>query len=141
MLPVRVQRGALGPNAPHRDLYLSQSHSVLLEGALYTIGSLENGSTVAVVDGAELEKIVYFHIETEAHDVVMAQGAPCETLLDVEASAAIATAAPLFAQSSARGARLKSRLRSAVSPLIDLRNEADKMRDKLEDRAEFLEAA
>lgn len=137
-LPVRIQRDAFGPNAPHSDLYLSRTHSVLLDGALYPIDALINGNTIAVVDGHNLDTVLYFHIEMETHDIIIAEGAACETLLATETAI---PAAPVAVQLAKPGSRLKSHLRSAISPVIDLRNDGDRMRDRLEDRAELLNAA
>lgn len=142
VLPVTVQRGALGPDCPHRDLHLSQSHALLIDGALYAVGDLINGITIREMDASAMERIDYVHIELAIHDVVIAEGAPCETYRRVEAGLPeMAPCAPLLTTLNGPGARLKSRLRSAAAPLLDVRTPADRMRDQLEDRAEIVKAA
>jgi hypothetical protein len=135
-LPVRIERGALAANTPHRDLFLSQTHMLLLDGVLVPAGYLVNGDTIDVVEPAAAEQLEYYHIELADHDVVLAEGAPCESFVEVYTKAC----APIVHLGGLR-ARLGSRLRSAVSPFVDIRNRADIVRDRLEDRAEELRAA
>jgi microcystin-dependent protein len=77
--PFRVRAGAFGEGAPHRDLWLSPGHSVASEGALIPIAWLANGVSVAQVECAEIE---YWHVELDAHDVILAEGLPAESYLD-----------------------------------------------------------
>ena len=48
--PIRVARSALGPNTPHRDLYLSRYHCLYLDGVLIPAVDLINNSSIARVD-------------------------------------------------------------------------------------------
>lgn len=135
--PVRISRHALDDCTPDRDLYLTEAHALLLNGMLVPVGSLINGTTIARVDPARMSLmgvVSYFHIELETHDAIIANGAPCETLL-VDASAK--PYAPIVAFNGGR-AELSSRMRSAVSPLIDRRTALDRLRDRLESRASLM---
>ena len=85
IVPVRVARSALGPNTPHRDLYLSRYHCLYLDGVLIPAVDLINGSTIARVDDIHLREIEYFHIKLDRHSVIYAEGAACETLRAVTA--------------------------------------------------------
>jgi hypothetical protein len=154
-MPVRVAKNAFGKGSPHRDLYLSRSHMVHLNGVLIPIGDLINGRTIAAVDVAG-DQLVYYHVELDMHDVVIAEGAPCETLLTTAekltafdnadeyyalygAPADMVPCAPLAAFNGGRS-ELKSRLRSAISPVVDIRRPMDVARDEIETRA-FAKAA
>ena len=145
-LPVRIARSALAPNVPHADLYVTALHSVLIDGVLVPAEALINGATITRVEpeGDELE---FFHIKLESHDVVYAEGVPAETLLNVEESAINfadyfrqygtpateeARCAPYVHTQGGR-VELMSRARSALSPWIDFRNQADMVRDRLEE--------
>ncbi len=77
--PVRVRAGAFGSNMPHCDLWLSPDHAVLLDRALIPIRYLINGKTVAQY---QADGVTYFHVELERHDVMLAEGLPCESYLD-----------------------------------------------------------
>jgi Hint domain len=147
-LPVRIARSALGPDVPHSDLYVTAAHSLLIDGVLVPAEALINGATITRYEAREYDDLEFFHIKLESHDVVYAEGAPAETLLNVEESAVNfaeylrrygtpttqeARCAPIVNIFGGRG-ELKSRFRSALSPWIDLRNQADVVRDQLEER-------
>jgi hypothetical protein len=149
VVPVRVARSALAPNVPSSDLYLSQHHAVLTNGELVRVGSLVNGITIALHDADDVSELEYHHIKLQSHDIVYAEGAPCETLLDVDENAVnfaeylrmygapSEKAHPCIPVLSSRGnrRRMGSHLRSALSPLVDRREKIDVIRDRLEDRA------
>ena len=77
--PVRVRADAFGAGLPCRDLWLSPDHAVFIDGALIPIRCLVNDGSVAQQDRAE---VTYFHIELDLHDVMLAEGMPCESWLD-----------------------------------------------------------
>jgi hypothetical protein len=147
--PVRVARSALAPDVPHSDLYLSQHHGIFTDGELVSAGSLVNGLTIAFHEAGDLRELEYYHVKLQNHDIVYAEGAPCETLLDVDESAInfaeylrtygapCEPARPCLPVRCSVGNRkqIKSRLRSALSPLVDRREKIDVIRDRLEDRA------
>jgi len=77
--PVRVSAGAFGEGLPRRDLWLSPGHNVASGGALMPIIALTNGISIAQVDAREVE---YWHVELDAHDILLAEGLPAESYLD-----------------------------------------------------------
>ncbi|MDK3074305.1 Hint domain-containing protein [Sedimentitalea sp. JM2-8] len=81
--PVRVSAGALGNGLPHTDLVLTAEHALILDGLAINAGALVNGTTIAYdpIDSLP-ERVTYYHIETEKHDVILANGAPAETYVD-----------------------------------------------------------
>jgi len=79
--PVLISAGALGADLPVRDLILSADHGLILDGVVANASALVNGTTVRFA--ALTEPFTYYHIETEAHDVLLANGAPAESFLDV----------------------------------------------------------
>lgn len=79
--PIRIAAGALGENLPARDLFLSRDHAIALDGVLATASALVNGTTIQEVP-PPAEVFEYFSIETENHEVVLAEGCPVETFMD-----------------------------------------------------------
>jgi Hint domain len=146
-LPIRIARSALGPELPHADLYVTGYHSLLIDSVLAPAATLINGTTIVRDEEREYDELEYFHVKLESHDVIYAEGVLAETLLEVTESAVNfadylrqygtpatdeARCAPYVYAFGGRD-ELKSRFRSALSPWIDLRNEADKFRDRIEE--------
>jgi len=153
LVPIRVARSALGPNTPHRDLYLSRYHCLHFDDVLIPVVDLINDSTIARVDAIHLKEIEYFHIKLESHSVIYAEGAPCETLQSItavnseqrefeeyrklygEPSLPDEPVAPVLGYNGGR-ARLRGRIRSAISRVVDIRSKLEIVRDDLRQRAD-----
>ena len=83
LMHVRLRAGALGGGLPVRDLLLTADHALMIEGLLINAGALVNGTTIDRVRLAELgDSFTVYHIETDAHDVILAEGTPAETYID-----------------------------------------------------------
>jgi len=78
--PVRIAAGAFGSNRPHTDLFLSPDHAVYVNRVLITIKHLLNGSTITQVP---TDQVTYHHLELPTHDVLLAEGLPAESFLDL----------------------------------------------------------
>lgn len=153
-LPVRIARDAIAPGVPSRDVYVSRTHGVLIDGVLIPACSLVNGTTIAYAAPQGHDDLVYYHLQLSTHDAVLASGLACETLLPGNGDASnfdhfqsdfmpeeLALANVPFAPAAAfRGHadQLASRLRSAALPLADIRRPIDVVRDRLEQRASAL---
>ncbi len=77
--PVRVRAGSFGEGAPQRDLWLSPEHAVFAGNVLIPVRHLINGATITQ---EPRDAVTYWHVELERHDVILAEGLPCETYLD-----------------------------------------------------------
>src|ERR1700722_2483606 len=147
-LPVRIARSALAPDVPQTDLSVTGGHALLIDGVLVPAELLINGTTITRDEVREYDELEFLHVKLESHDVIYAEGVPAETLINVQESAVnfgdylrqYGTAAtdeehcaPYIHIWGGR-IELKSRLRSAISPWIDLRNRAEVLRDRLEER-------
>jgi len=147
-MPVRIARSALAPGVPQADLYVTRDHALFVDGLLIAVGNLINGTTIMRHEAREYDELEFFNIKLERQDVIYAEGTPVETLLDVDERAVNfaeyfrrygtpktqdAPCAPRVSYGGGRG-ELKSRLRSAISPLLDRREPIDVIRDRLEER-------
>ncbi|SOB98982.1 Hint domain-containing protein [Rhodobacter sp. JA431] len=79
-MPVWFETGVLGNTRP---LLLSRQHRVLLtdpqgEEVLVPAAALLNGATVRL---QPLDRIAYVHLLFERHEIILAEGCACETLL------------------------------------------------------------
>ncbi|WP_323769906.1 Hint domain-containing protein [Antarctobacter sp.] len=80
---VRIRAGALGDGLPYSDLTVTADHGMILDGHVINASALINGTTIDFAPLAELEdSFTVYHVETEAHDVILANGAPSETFID-----------------------------------------------------------
>jgi hypothetical protein len=146
--PIRIAHGALQPNIPHADLFVSQGHRLYIDGVLLRAADLVNGTSIIVDDCISVEHLDYLHILVDSHNAVLAEGTPAETLLydadtvrlfdnfpEFEALYGALCAkshqpfAPVYAQYGRRS-QLGSHLRSAISPWFDRRTLLDKARDR-----------
>ncbi|MEE7457395.1 hypothetical protein MPAR168_04850 [Methylorubrum populi] len=85
--PVRIRAGAFGPGLPARDLRLSHGHPVLVGadvngegGALVPVMCLINGTTIVREPATQ---VTYWHIELDAHDILLAEGLAAESYYDM----------------------------------------------------------
>jgi len=82
-LPVEIGPEALGPGLPKRALRLSADHAVLVGAVLAQARALVNGATIRQLGWRECPKtFVYYHIETEDHVLILAEGLAAETFMD-----------------------------------------------------------
>jgi Hint domain len=154
--PIRVARFALSDQYPHRDLYLSPPHSLLIDGFLIPVEWLVNDKSIVQVSADDRDVVDYFHIELETHEIVFAEGAPTETLLVTsgrehfanfaeherrygpEARPAMKPFAPVLEYRGARG-ELGRLLRLAVLPVLDIRDPIQRARARIVARAASFE--
>ncbi|MEY8838646.1 Hint domain-containing protein [Cribrihabitans sp. XS_ASV171] len=81
--PVQIKAGALGGGLPHSDLTVTADHGMFIDGLVINASALVNGSTIDFVPLADLpDSFTVYHIETEAHDVILANGSAAETFID-----------------------------------------------------------
>lgn len=81
--PVRICKGALGDGLPHADLDVSEDHGMVLEGMIVNAAALVDGDTIRFLSAAEMPPTLrYFHVELDAHEIILANGAATEPFVD-----------------------------------------------------------
>ncbi len=80
VLPVCFKPGSLAGGVPRRELWVSPEHAMYLDGVLVPAELLVNGSSI--IKAASVDEVEYFHLELEAHDVILAEGAWAESFVD-----------------------------------------------------------
>jgi T5SS/PEP-CTERM-associated repeat protein len=78
--PIRVRKGAFGPQRPARDLFLSPDHAVFVNEVLVPVKYLVNGTSIGQV---RRKSVVYYHVELPRHALLLAEGLAVESYLDV----------------------------------------------------------
>jgi hypothetical protein len=79
--PIRIHRDAFGPDLPRRDLLVSPDHALFVDGVLVPARLLVNGATITR-EADWHRPITYYHVELDAHDVLLAEGLAAESYLD-----------------------------------------------------------
>jgi hypothetical protein len=157
VMPIRIARSALADQAPCRDLYISPSHCVYVNGALIPAKYLVNGTTIAPAAPEGMAAVEYYHIEFDAHEVLLAEGAPVESFMEEDSEREyfsnfveyerlygrdqprMTPYAPVLCYRNRR-ARVAGFARSVVSNIVDVRDPIQVARDQLARRAEALDA-
>jgi Hint domain len=145
MAPICFKRGSLADGVPHTDLYVSRAHCFLINGLLVPAATLVNGRSIVVCRDYDAPELKYFHMELEGHNVIIANGAPAETLLpgsEMErfdgafdtTPTELRPYAPIVGTQGA-GKKIASFARSFIAPWRDTRKPIDRIRDELYCRA------
>jgi hypothetical protein len=95
ILPIRIAQGAIGDKIPSRDLFVSPGHAICIDGALIHAFRLVNGASIT--QAASVGNVIYYHIETENHEIIFAENCPAETFLDENFRAQFQNAAEYLA--------------------------------------------
>jgi Hint domain-containing protein len=155
--PVKIGLGAFNGELPHSDLYVSCRHRILINGLLIPALDLINGTSITRLSTIGADVVEYLHIELEGHDVILANGAPAETLegnadrVDFDNfneyvalyGATLASQTP-YAPIAARNGRLQvlqSHLRGIFAPIYNRQQPLDIIQDELARQAERRSAA
>ena len=81
--PVRITAHAFGENRPARDLLVSPAHAICIDVVgemLIPAGALVDGRTVS---RQKVDRVTYWHVELETHDILLAENLPAESYLDM----------------------------------------------------------
>jgi hypothetical protein len=82
VLPIMVRAGALAPDIPARDLWVSPRHALFLDGVLVPAEHLLNSQTILQAEA--VDQVEYFHLEFEAQEVILAEGTPAESYVECD---------------------------------------------------------
>jgi len=87
--PVRISAGALGEGLPVRDLLVSRQHRMLVNSRIVhrmfgvsevLIPAIKLTDLPGIFIDETVEQVTYFHLLFDRHEVIIAEGAPTESL-------------------------------------------------------------
>lgn len=78
--PVRILKNAIADNVPNKDLLVTAEHCLFFNGTFTPARMLVNGRSIFY--DHSITSYDYYHIETEKHSVIMADGMLTESYLD-----------------------------------------------------------
>jgi hypothetical protein len=129
VLPILIRRGAIAQNVPTRDLWVSPEHAMYIDGMLIPAALLVNG--VSIVQEERVDEVTYFHLEFDAHEVIVVEGALSESFVDDESRQMFDNATEyhrLYPQAASQPARF-------CAPRVEDGYELEGVRQRLASRA------
>lgn len=78
--PVRILKDALADGVPYKDMLITPEHCLFFEGKFIPARMLVNGATIFY--DTSITTYEYYHVETEEHSVIRADGVLTESYLD-----------------------------------------------------------
>ena len=87
--PVRITAGALGNNLPKQDMLVSRQHRMLVSSKIaermfgqsdVLIAAIKLTALPGIFIDEDVEEVEYYHLLFDQHQVIIAEGAPSESL-------------------------------------------------------------
>ncbi|MFS8368481.1 Hint domain-containing protein [Acetobacter oryzifermentans] len=78
--PVRVLKDAIADGVPYKDMLITAEHCLFFENRFVPVRMLVNG--VSIFYDKSITSYDYYHVETEQHSVIQADGMLTESYLD-----------------------------------------------------------
>ncbi|MGD7069829.1 Hint domain-containing protein [Acetobacter sp. AAB5] len=78
--PVRILKDAIADGVPYKDMLITAEHSLFFDGKFVPVRMLVNG--VSIFYDTSITSYDYYHVETEQHSVITADGMLTESYLD-----------------------------------------------------------
>lgn len=78
--PIRISKGAIIEGIPYKDLLVTSEHCLFFNGKFIPVRMLVNGASIRY--DYSITSYDYYHIETEEHSVIWANGMLTESYLD-----------------------------------------------------------
>lgn len=78
--PVRILKDAVSNGVPFKDMLITAEHCLFFDGKFVPVRMLVNGRSIFY--DTSITSYDYYHIETEEHSVIMADGMLTESYLD-----------------------------------------------------------
>ena len=78
--PVRILKSAISEGVPHKDMLITPEHCLFFNGRFVPARMLVNGSSIFY--DTSITSYDYYHVETEQHSVLCADGMLTESYLD-----------------------------------------------------------
>ncbi|GBQ11775.1 outer membrane protein [Swaminathania salitolerans LMG 21291] len=127
--PVRVLKDAISDGVPYKDMLITAEHCLFFEGKFIPVRMLVNGRSIFY--DTSITAYDYYHVETEDHAVIMADGMLTESYLDTGNRSAFRQERKIVAFPG----HAKTWDRDAAAPVAVSRPEVEPLFRRLENRA------
>ncbi|MBS1051936.1 tail fiber protein [Gluconobacter japonicus] len=133
--PVRLLKGAIAHNVPYKDMLITSEHCLFLDGRFVPVRMLVNGRSIFF--DKSIASYDYYHVETEDHSVIMADGVLTESYLDTGNRLAFNQNGPVVSMRQSRNLTWDD----AAAPLDVSRHFVEPLFRRLQSRADRVEHA
>ncbi|AOW47885.1 Hint domain-containing protein [Acetobacter ascendens] len=130
--PIRILKNSIAENVPFKDMLITPEHCLFVEGRFVPARMLVNGRSIYY--DTTMTSYDYYHIETEKHSVIMADGMLTESYLDTGNRRNFQQAGKVVRI----GGKQKNWQKDAAAPLGVQREFVEPIFQKLEERAKDL---
>nr|WP_212377659.1 Hint domain-containing protein [Acetobacter persici]MBS0964478.1 Hint domain-containing protein [Acetobacter persici] len=128
--PVRILKNAISDGVPFKDMLITAEHCLFFEGHFVPARMLVNGRSIFF--DKSITSYDYYHIETEDHSVIMADGMLTESYLDTGNRRTFSQKGNVVSIGGSRNLNWDD----ATAPLTVSRETIEPLFRKLENRAE-----
>lgn len=133
--PVRITKNAIADNVPFKDLLVTSEHCLFLDGQFIPVRMLVNGSSIHY--DKSFSNYEYFHLETENHSIIMANGLLTESYLDTGNRNSFLQEGPIFFLGNPKE-NAKTWDNDAAAPLAVTRTFVEPVYRRIEARAKSI---
>ncbi|ARW10056.1 Hint domain-containing protein [Acetobacter ascendens] len=130
--PVRILKDAFAENVPCKDMLITSEHCLFVEGSFVPARMLVNSRSIYY--DTTITSYDYYHIETEKHSVIMADGILTESYLDTGNRRNFRQTGKVIRI----GGKQKNWQKDAAAPLGVQREFVEPIFQKIEERAKAL---
>lgn len=130
--PVRILKNSISENVPFKDMLITPEHCLFVEGKFIPARMLVNGCSIYY--DTTITSYDYYHIETEKHSVIMADGMLTESYLDTGNRCNFRQAGKVIRI----GGKQKNWQKDAAAPLGVQRDFVEPIFQKIEEKAKDL---
>lgn len=129
--PVRISKGAIAEGVPYKTMLVTAEHCLFFDGKFIPVRMLVNGKSIAY--DRTITSYDYYHVETEKHSIINADGVLTESYLDTGNRNNFSQTGQVFHISH----RIRNWADDAAAPLVTTRQHVEPLFNQLAARAEI----
>ncbi|WP_408740376.1 Hint domain-containing protein [Acetobacter senegalensis] len=131
--PVRILKDALAEGVPYKDMLVTPEHCLFFNGLFTPVRMLVNGASIFY--DHSITSYDYYHIETEQHSVIVADGVMTESYLDTGNRGSFRQEGTVVSLNAGSHKTVRTWAEDAAAPLVVAQPVVEPIFRKIEARA------
>lgn len=131
--PVRILKDALAESVPYKDMLVTPEHCLFFNGLFTPVRMLVNGASIFY--DHSITSYDYYHIETEQHSVIVADGVMTESYLDTGNRGSFRQEGTVVSLNAGSHKTVRTWAEDAAAPLVVAQAVVEPIFRKIEARA------